>query len=71
MDVLNVHLRVHYTRWAGALSARFWNACETLLYVKFQPSLELSWPETNPAGAKFSEMVVAHMNFNKYGYDVW
>ena len=54
------------------MSWRAFSSCvarsETLLYVKFQSSLEVSWLGINPAGAKFLEMVAVYININKYGY---
>ena len=35
-----------------------------LLYVKFQPGLEVSWLGINLAGAKFLEMVAVYVNIN-------
>ena len=37
---------------------------EMLLYVKFQPGLEVSWLGINLAGAKFLEMVTVYVNIN-------
>ena len=39
---------------------------ETLLYVKFQPALEVMWLGINPAGARFLKMVAVYVNINKY-----
>ena len=44
---------------------------DTLLYVKFQYGLEVSWLGINPTGAKFLEMVAVYVNINKYGYVGW
>ena len=41
---------------------------ETLLNVKFQPSLEVRLLGINPTGAKFVEMVAVYVNINKYRY---
>ena len=42
-----------------------------LLYVKFQPGIEVNWLEVNLAGAKFLEIVAVHVTINNYGYVVW
>ena len=44
---------------------------ETLLYVKFQPGLEVSSTGINPSGTKFLELVSVHVNINKYEYIGW
>ena len=43
---------------------------ETLLYVKLQLGIEVSWIKVNPAGAKFQEIVAVYVSINKSGYVV-
>ena len=53
-------------RWLvfGSFVAR----SEALLYVRFQPGLEVSWFSIKPADAKSLKMVAVYVNINKYGY---
>ena len=60
---------MHEMRWLAFSS--FVARSETLLYVKFQPCLEVSWLGINSAGAKFLEMVALYVNTNNYGYVGW
>ena len=72
VDVLIKWLNMSLKGWLHEVSWLAFNSfvarSETLLYVKFQPGLEVSWLGINPAGAKFLEMVPVYVNINKNGY---